>query len=56
MKDVIDILRENEKYKGRFKVVVGGGPVSQEWADKAGADAYGDNAIEAVKVAHALFS
>ncbi len=56
MKDVIDILRENEKYKGRFKVMVGGGPVSQEWADKAGADAYGDNAIEAVKVAHALFN
>jgi methanogenic corrinoid protein MtbC1 len=56
MKDVIDILRENEKYKGRFKVMVGGGPVSDEWAHKAGADAYGDNAIEAVKVAHALFS
>ena len=56
MKDVIDILRENEKYKGRFKVMVGGGPVSQEWAQKAGADAYGDNAIEAVKVAHTLFS
>jgi methanogenic corrinoid protein MtbC1 len=55
MKDVIDILRENERYKGRFKVMVGGGPVSQEWAEKAGADAYGDNAIEAVKVAHALF-
>src|SRR4030042_1216213 len=56
MKDVIDILRENEKYKGRFKVMVGGGPVSKEWADKAGADAYGEDAIEAVKVAHSLFS
>jgi methanogenic corrinoid protein MtbC1 len=56
MKDVIDILRENEKYKGRFKVMVGGGPVSAEWAVKAGADAYGDNAIEAVKVAHGLYS
>jgi methanogenic corrinoid protein MtbC1 len=56
VKDVIDILRENEKYKGRFKVMVGGGPVSKEWAEKAGADAYGDDAIEAVKVAHSLFS
>jgi methanogenic corrinoid protein MtbC1 len=56
MKDVIDILRENEKYMGRFKVMVGGGPVSKEWADKAGADAYGEDAIEAVKVAHSLFS
>jgi methanogenic corrinoid protein MtbC1 len=56
MKDVIDILRENERYKGRFKVMVGGGPVSKAWAEKAGADAYGDNAIEAVKVAHSLFN
>jgi trimethylamine corrinoid protein len=55
VKDVIDILRENEKYKGRFKVMVGGGPVSKEWAQKVGADAYGDNAVEAVKVAHSLF-
>ena len=55
MKDVIDILRENPKYQGRFKVMVGGGPVSNEWAKKAGADAYGDNAVEAVKVAHSLF-
>ena len=55
MKDVIDILRETEKYRGKFKVMVGGGPVSLEWAEKAGADAYGDNAIEAVKVAHALY-
>ena len=55
VKDVIDILRENEKYKGRFKVMVGGGPVSKEWAEKVGADAYGDNAVEAVKVPHSLF-
>lgn len=55
MKDVIDILRENPKYHGRFKVMVGGGPVSAEWAEKAGADAYGDNAVEAVKVARAIF-
>jgi methanogenic corrinoid protein MtbC1 len=55
MKDVIDILHENPKYQGRFKVMVGGGPVSIEWAEKAGADAYGDNAVEAVKVAHSLF-
>jgi methanogenic corrinoid protein MtbC1 len=56
MRDVIDILRENEKYKGRFKVMVGGGPVSEEWAVKAGADAYGGNAMEAVKVARTLFN
>src|SRR4030067_386177 len=48
MKDVIDILRENEKYKGKCKGVVGGGPVSKEWTEKVGADAYGGNEIEAV--------
>ena len=52
--DVIDILRENERYKGHFKVMVGGGPVSQEWAHKAGADGYGDDAVDAVKMALAL--
>jgi methanogenic corrinoid protein MtbC1 len=55
MKDVIDILHENPKYQGRFKVMVGGGPVSNEWANRSGADAYGDNAVDAVKVAHTLF-
>ena len=34
--------------------MVGGGPVSQEWADEIGADAYGMNAYEAVTKAKTL--
>ena len=30
------------------KVIVGGAPTSEDWAKKIGADAYGENAIEAV--------
>lgn len=54
VKDMIDMLQWMEKYKGRFKVMVGGGPVSREWAQKMGADGYGDDAVEAVQVALAL--
>jgi methanogenic corrinoid protein MtbC1 len=34
--------------------MVGGGPVSREWAKKAQADGYGDDAVEAVKQATSL--
>ncbi len=51
VKDVIDFVVANEESRQRFKVIVGGGPVSQEWSDEAGADGYGDNAIDAVDVA-----
>ena len=36
-----------------FIVMVGGGPVSQEWADEIGADGYGKTAMDAVTVAAA---
>ena len=34
-----------------LKVMVGGAPLSQEFADDMGADGYGDNAIECVDLA-----
>lgn len=37
--------------RDQVKVVVGGAPVSQAWADEIGADAYAENAMDAVKVA-----
>jgi trimethylamine corrinoid protein len=40
--------------KGRFKTMVGGAPVTQRWADRIGADAYGEDASEAVKKALGL--
>lgn len=39
---------------GRFKVLVGGAPVTQKWADDIGADGYGENAVIAVKIAKSL--
>lgn len=54
VKDAINFVKQNEDLKDRFKILVGGGPVSQKWADKAGADGYGDDAIEAVQKALAL--
>ena len=36
------------------KIMVGGAPVTPEFADEMGADAYGDNAVECVAVAKRL--
>ena len=36
--------------RDKFKVIVGGAPIDQKWADEIGADGYGANAAEAVKV------
>ena len=35
----------------RFKTMVGGAPVTQRWSDRIGADAFGENANEAVEKA-----
>lgn len=40
--------------KDRFKTMVGGAPVTQRWAKRIGADAFAENAIEAVNKAKAL--
>jgi len=54
-KDVIDALKDAD-IRDRVKVMVGGAPVSQEWADKIGADGYGKDAIDAVKIAKKLLN
>ncbi|MBU4439040.1 MAG: corrinoid protein [Acetobacterium sp.] len=51
MNEVIEILVE-EKIREDYKVLIGGGPVSQSYADKIGADGYAENAAEAVKLAN----
>lgn len=37
--------------KCKYKTMVGGGPVTQRWADRIGADAYGEDAADAVRKA-----
>lgn len=48
MKSVIDMLKENN-IRDKYKVMIGGGPISQRFADEIGADAYTVDANEAVK-------
>ncbi|MBU5428036.1 corrinoid protein [Tissierella pigra] len=48
MKKVIDMLEENN-IRDKYKVLVGGGPISQRFADEIGADAYAVDANEAVR-------
>jgi methylmalonyl-CoA mutase cobalamin-binding domain/chain len=45
---------EAEGLRGAVKVMVGGAPVTPEWADTIGADGYANNAPEAVEVARKL--
>jgi len=52
-KDLIQILKERGE-RNKFFVMVGGGPVTQRWADEIGADGYALNAEEAVRLANAL--
>jgi 5-methyltetrahydrofolate--homocysteine methyltransferase len=53
MKKTIDALAQ-AGLRGRVKVLVGGAPVTQKFADEIGADGYGENASSAVSVARAL--
>jgi corrinoid protein of di/trimethylamine methyltransferase len=53
MAEVIRLLDENH-VRARIKVMVGGGPVSQQFANRIGADGYAANASGAVAVATRL--
>jgi len=53
MQETIDLLKL-EKLDQQMKVMVGGAPVSQQFADSIGADAYGVDFNQAVKIAKRL--
>jgi methanogenic corrinoid protein MtbC1 len=53
METVIQLLEE-AGLRDRIKVMIGGGPISQKFADQIGADGYSQNAVEAVKLAKRL--
>lgn len=50
VQDVIEFTQS----QSTIKVIVGGGPVSKDWADQHGADGYGDDAIDAVELVNNL--
>lgn len=53
MKNVIDAL-ENEGIRDKVKVIVGGAAVTEKYAKEIGADGYGRDAIDAVKICKRL--
>lgn len=55
METVIHLLEE-AGIRDQVKVMIGGGPISQKFADKIGADAYTTNAVEAVKCAKKMLN
>jgi len=52
-KKLIDRLKE-KNLRDRFKVLIGGAPVSKQWVEEIGADGSTENAISAVKLAKKL--
>jgi methanogenic corrinoid protein MtbC1 len=52
--DVIKLVRASEPDAARFKIMIGGGPVTADYAARIGADAYGEDAADAVRQAQAL--
>ncbi len=48
--EVIEFLKE-KGIRDNFRVMIGGGPVNQKWADEIGADGYAETAEEAVRLA-----
>ena len=53
MKDTIEVLAE-AGVRDQVKIIIGGAPVTQSYADEIGADGYADDAGGAVKTAKAL--
>ena len=53
MPDLVALLDEMG-IRDKFKVMVGGAPITRAYAEKIGADGYGENAEEAVSVAEGL--
>ncbi|MDO8261689.1 MAG: corrinoid protein [Gallionella sp.] len=55
MATVIEMLKE-EGIRDSYKVIIGGGPISQAFANKIGADGYADNAAGAIRLANSLLA
>jgi 5-methyltetrahydrofolate--homocysteine methyltransferase len=53
MKDVVELVRD-KGLQGKVKIVVGGAPVSEQFARDIGADAYGYDASNAVDIVKSL--
>jgi methanogenic corrinoid protein MtbC1 len=54
-KEVVDFLNDMGIRK-KYKVIVEAAPVAGKWAEEIGADAFGDTAEQAVKIAQELIT
>ena len=52
-KKLIEIL-EKKNLRDKFKVILGGAPVTQSWSEDCGADGYAPSAIEAINLVKSL--
>lgn len=52
-KKVVEILKKRG-ISNKFKVILGGAPVTSKWVEECGADGYAGNAVEAVELAKSL--
>jgi corrinoid protein of di/trimethylamine methyltransferase len=53
MRDIIQMLGD-DGVRDQYKVIIGGGPTSQEYADEIGADGYGETAYNAIELCNQL--
>ncbi len=54
-KKIIEILKERNLID-RFKVILGGAPVTSSWVNECNADGFAENAIDAVKLVKSLLN
>jgi 5-methyltetrahydrofolate--homocysteine methyltransferase len=54
MKDTIEAIVE-AGVRDKVKIIIGGAPVTQEYADKIGADGYAEDAVSAVELVRNLY-
>jgi len=54
MRAVIESIEESG-LRDQVKILVGGAPVTEEFAKKVGADYYADNAADAVEILNKLY-
>ena len=52
-KEVVEVLNDMG-LRDKYKVIIGGAPTTQEWADKIGADGWAQDASSAVRLAEKL--
>jgi trimethylamine corrinoid protein len=52
-KELVEYLK-SKGLRSKYKVIIGGGPTTQGWADQIGADGWAETANEAVALCHKL--